>query len=137
MNFKLFLETEEKVLDELNINPTSTISKKFIRLVRAHFLPKEKKELEEAVFDDNKITKSDILMFMRYGLLEKIKDKVKLTMKGIACSIGMSLDTNKNFTIVDINNHISNMGKRKETPLIIGNSLTYTCDHTIAFDTWV
>lgn len=134
MSFKLFLETEEKVLDEININPTSVISKKFMTLVRAHFLPK-KKNLDESI-ENNKITKSDILMFMRYGLLEKIKDKVKLTAKGLACAVGMTVNTNKIFAPVDIKNHISVMEKRKEKPLIIGKTLIATAGTMISFDTW-
>ena len=83
-------------INELKISKTSEIRKKFVKLVKDKFVDGNGTFVMELEEDEEEIvvTPNDIQAFFKYGLIVKNGNEIKLTPKGVACAVGVEVDTN-------------------------------------------
>ena len=92
-----YLELLENVLSEVSLDITSDIGKKFKHYVNKIMLPNNGKiKLKEG--SDLKITKDDLSIFFKYGLLKKSNKDVKITKKGTCFVMGGKVSSNKDIS---------------------------------------
>jgi len=93
---KSVLTESDEIINELKINPTSSIRKKFLKLVKQKFIENGNNLIVHEVEETNEeepITADDIKLFLAYKLLKKVGNVIKVTLKGIASALGMEVDS--------------------------------------------
>jgi len=88
-----YVKLVENLLSEVKIDKTSLIRKKFVVMVKKNFLGNDNLFVTED--DTLEIGSDDVKAFFKYKLLDKQPEGIKVTNKGIACAMGVDVNSNE------------------------------------------